>query len=378
MENTEVFINAESYIASLEHLDNSPEMQRFNFYKDKIYPFSYGTRKETDTHVYWSYTDAKPRFENNRLFYTRNNKFGATYDKSKNDFKIWFGKAIYETPASLLQNITAYFKLDWYNQMSNSLQSLLNATMLKNMVKGKITNPRDYVKAYLKTSPYKKMNISPEIMYKVFNDHKLNSPKFFRKTIEYSLDPNHAIEMISKANGNVPHFVSDIYMQAAILNRKVNSRWSESRIKEVHSQWTRDIMEIEIKSLKQEDYNHPPIDLPEGLKLISNNYELFEEGTVMKHCIYTNYEFKIKHKKYFAFRFEKDGVRATLGVDADYFQNKLKFNQMYGIGNSKIADEHVDYCKEFINSEYFQNWYKEEVNMGVQENLQHDDDFAWL
>jgi hypothetical protein len=377
MEKIEVFINEAAYEKSLEYMNDSLEMQRFNFYKQKVHAFQYATRKETDTHVYWSFTDCRPRFENNRLFYSRTNKYGATYDRSKKDLKLWFGRTIQETPSSLLCDILIYFKIDWYNHMSSSLQSLLNPTMLKKIVKGKITNPRDFVKAYLKTSPYRKMDVSPELFYKVFSNSSINSAKYYRRILEYSTNINQAIELVSTLGYNTPHIVNDLFDQAAVLNRKVNPKWSEARRKEVHAQWTREIMEIEVKSIEAFDYQYPPIDLPKGFQIIQNNYELFEEGTTMKHCVYTNYEFKIRNKKYFAFRFEKDGVRATLGVDVNYFENKAVFNQMYGIGNSRIADEYVESAKEFINSDYFQDWCKKQVVNNSKESLPVDD-LMWL
>ncbi len=374
MEQLDIISNQESYDNSIEYINSSLEMQRFAYYKQKAFPFTYATRKETDTHVYWSLTEAKPRFENNRLFYSRNNRYGATYDKTKNDFKLWFGKPAYEIPGVLMSDIIAFFKLEWYISMSSSLQSLLNATMLKNMVKGKITNPRDYVRAYLKTSPYRKMDVSVELFYKVFNNGNINSPKAFRKILEHSTNVNHAIEFLSQ-NSYLPHNVRDLYDQAAILDRKVNPKWSEARIKEVHAEWTREIMGIEIKSIKPHDYQYSPIDLPEGFELILNNYELFEEGTTMKHCVYTNYEHRIRNKQYFAFRYNKDGIRATLGVDKSYSE-EATFSQMYGIGNSTIPDEHVNRAKRFINSESFQEWVKRQGMPSVKKEPDLIEDVA--
>jgi hypothetical protein len=375
MEQLDVISNQESYDKSIELLNSSLEMQRFSFYKQKAYSFTYATRKETDTHVYWSLTEAKPRFENNRLFYSRNNRYGATYDKAKNDFKLWFGKPAYEIPGTLMSDIIAFFKLEWYVSMSSSLQSLLNATMLKNMVKGKITNPRDYVRAYLKTSPYKKMDVSVELFYKVFNNGNINSPKSFRKILEYSTNVNHVLEFLGETS-YPQHSINDLYDQAAILNRKVNPKWSDARKKEVHSQWTRDIMEMEIKSIEPYDYNYSPIDLPKGLEIIADNYELFEEGTTMKHCVYTNYESRIKNKKYFTFRYIKDGVRATVGVDRSY-SDEATFSQMYGIGNSSIDPEHMEPIKEFIKTKYFQDWIKEQAGSNKIKEFEVED-AAWF
>lgn len=356
MEKLEIFYNEEAYDKSVEFLNDTPEMQRFNFHRGKVYAFHSAQKKETDTHVYWSYTEAKPRFENNRLFYSRNNKYGFTYDKASKDFKFWFGRSIYEIPPLMLSDVFKHFSIDWYANLNPSLCSLINATMVKNIIKGKITNPRDYVKAYLKTSPYKKSEISYELFYKTFVNN-LQSPKYYRKIIEYSTDPNHALELITAINndGYINHIVTDLYDQAAVLDRRVNPKWSEARMKEVHAEWTREIMSVEVKSIQQHDYKYSEVALPEGLQIISNNYELFEEGTTMKHCVYTNYESKIKSKTYFAFRYDKDGIRATLGVEKQD-SNNATFSQMYGIGNSSVPINISDTMKEFIKTEYFQIW----------------------
>lgn len=378
MEKVEIFHNAEAYNNSVELLNSSLEMQRFSYHKGRAHAFQSAQRKETDTHVYWAYTEAKPRFENNRLFYSRNNKYGFTYDKATKDFKFWFGRSIHEIPPFMLYDVFKHFNIDWYGILSPSLASLLNATMVKNMIKGKITNPRDYVKAYLKTSPYRKSGISPELFYKTFANGNVQSPKSYRRIIEYATDPNHALEFIANhGNGYINHSITDLYDQAAILDKRVNPKWSEARMKEVHAEWTREIMGIEIKSLKECDYEYSDITLPEGLKIISNNYELFEEGTTMKHCVYTNYESRIRSKKYFAFRYEKDGIRATLGVELSYAD--AKFSQMYGIGNSSIPIDITDSMKEFINTEYFQKWCAEQSKaLPSREREPVEDDILWF
>jgi hypothetical protein len=320
---------------------NSPEKQRYDYYKNKLYVLTYANRKETDTHVYWSISHRQPRFENGRLFYANQNKQGATYDKATKKLKIWFGTSMYQFDPRLKADILEHFKIDWYDTLGNH-KELMNASMLQKMINGKITNHRDYIKAYLKTSPYKKMDVSVELFYKTFKGG-YRTAKASRKFLEYSTDINHALELLQSETQN--HIVHDLYEQAAMLDRKVNPRWSEKRMNEVHTQWTRDIMEIEIKSLKQVKYNYPEISLPEGLSFINNNYELFEEGTTMKHCVYTNYQKSIENKGYFALRYDYQGVRATVGLRKS---NKITFDQMYSIGNTLVDEEHVQRVKDWL------------------------------
>jgi hypothetical protein len=377
MEKIEVFHNQLSYDASVDFLNSSPEMQRYNFYRSKVYPFQYATKKETDTHVYWSYTEMKPRFENNRLFYSRNNKYGATYEKKTNKFKIWFGTPVYTIPSFIIDSIVTHFQIDWFICLPNSLTSLLNATMLAGMIKGKITNPRDYIKAYLKTSPYKKQDVSIELFYKTFGGGNINSPKFFRKILEYSTNINHALELITKMH-YPPHYVNDLYDQAAVLNRKVNPRWSQKRMDLIHSQWTREIMEIEIKSIKAHDYKYSPTNLPTGISLITDNYMLFEEGSIMKHCVYTNYESKIRRREYFAFRYDREGVRATVGIRRNHATEKCVLDQMYGIGNSPISEEHKEIVKQWLEIDYVQEWFGDQMmNVQSREPEPIDEMYPW-
>ena len=336
----------------IDHMENikaySPETQRFKFYSGDIVAAIYAKRKETDTHVYWSISHRTPRFENGRLFYSHKNSQGATYDKATKKLKIWFGTNMHAFDSRLKHDILKFFNIDWYDTLGNH-KELMNASMLEKMIKGKITNHRDYIKAYLKTSPYKKMDVSVELFYKTFKDG-YRSAKGSRKFLEYSTDINHVLEMLQGETMN--HIIHDLYEQAAMLDRRVNPKWSEKRMNEVHAEWTREIMGMKIKNLKQVEYHYPNISLPEGLSFINNNYELFEEGTTMKHCVYTNYQKSIENKNYFALRYEYQGVRATVGLRK---ADQINFDQMYSIGNTKVDDAHVQRVKDWLELPETQN-----------------------
>jgi hypothetical protein len=345
-------IHGEQSLAKMEEYKAMPvEVQRYLFYKGEIYGFSTTNRKETDTHVYWCNSNRVPRFENNRLFYLNSNKAGVSFDKEKKTIKIWFGNSIQILEGTILPDIIQFFKLDWFNALSHALKTLLNKTMLQNMIKGKITNPRDYVKAYLKTSPYKNLDISPELFYKTFTVDEFNSPKGLRKYILYATNPNEGLEHVAKQrttryNGEL----EDLFTQAEMLDRKVNLKWSETRMKEVHAEWTRELMGMAIKSIQPVDYNYPEIETPEGISLIKSNIELFEEGTTMKHCVYTNYERSVRNKNYYVFRYDREGVRATAGVRIVGI-NHVVLDQMYSIRNTSVDQKHKDYFISWLCSD---------------------------
>ena len=336
-----------------EYKAMSPDVQRYLFYKGEIYGFSTTNRKETDTHIYWCNSNRVPRFENNRLFYLNSNKAGVSFDKEKKTIKIWFGNSIQMLEGTILPDIINFFKLDWFDALSYALKTLLNKTMLQNMIKGKITNPRDYIKAYLKTSPYKNLDLSPELFYKTFTNEP-NSPKAYRRYILHASNPIEALEFIEKQRNTIYNSqLEDLFSQAEMLDRKVNLKWSEARMKEVHAEWTRELMGMAIKSIQPVDYNYPEIETPEGISLIKSNVELFEEGTVMHHCVYTNYERRVRDKTYYVFKYDREGVRATVGVRMhDYYP---VIDQMYGPRNTQIDQEHKNYVQQWLKSEYGKN-----------------------
>lgn len=363
----------------IDHMENiktySLETQRFKFYSGDIVAAVYAKRKETDTHVYWSISHRQPRFENGKLFYSHKNSQGATYDKATKKLKIWFGITMYAFDDRLKKDILKFFNIDWYDTLGNH-KDLMNASMLQKMINGKITNHRDYIKAYLKTSPYKKMDVSVELFYKTFKDG-YRSAKGSRKFLEYSTDINHALEMLQCETMN--HITNDIYDQAAMLDRRVNPKWSVKRMNEVHTQWTRDIMEIKIKRLKQVEYNYPEISLPEGLSFINNNYELFEEGTTMKHCVYTNYQKSIENKTYFALRYDYQGVRATVGLSTTSTPDLyVEFSQMYSIGNTKVDEQHVQRVKDWLYLPETQYWFGSLRKNNLVSMAYTEPDLEWL
>jgi hypothetical protein len=386
MEKIEIFTNEEAYKRVNDSLKLPKETQRFKFYQGKIHQEMFGTKKTTDTHIYWSFSTYVPRFENNTLFYTMKDKEGFTYDKKKNTLNSWWSKPIHKLHPTMINDIIKSFNCEWYSAMPEGLRNLLTLPLLKRIVKKKITNPIDYIKSYLKSSPYKACNISPRIMYDFFAnpelDHRFRNIKAIRKILEYSTNANHAFDLILRFNKDYQFgiLMEDMYNQAAALNCLVNPTWSVSRMKEFHNEMTRKIMEIEVKSLEKIEYNYPNIFDTikiEGIDLIKDNYELFEEGTVMKHCVYTNYSVSVAKKTYFVLKYTYGKVRATVGLmisDAIFSdKKKVQVQQMYGVGNSNIDSFHKERVEEWLNEPEVQDFFfdvydSNQVSLKVPEN----------
>lgn len=345
----ETIIFGQNAIDTMANYKNMPaEIQRIHYFQGKIITARYASRKETDTHIYWSLSEAKPMFENGKLFFKRDSKQGASYDKTKRSIKFWYGHKIYAISTELKEDILKFFQSEWVLAMSFNLQSCVTTSLLNRIIKGKITNPRDFCKAYMRVSYLRTVNVSPELFYKTFNNPEaryLRHPQAYKTHFLHATEPDAVLKLIVDEGkmGILSSEFEDMVAQAAMLNKKYNPIWSDKRIKEVHQEWTRELMEIELKSLPHIDYDYvgkmPEL---EGLTLIRNNHELFNEGKMMSHCVYTNFNGNIQSKMYFAFTYEYNGVRATVGINSIPSKGGKEFvlNQMYGYRNCMIDEEH--------------------------------------
>jgi hypothetical protein len=235
------------------------------------------------------------------------------------------------------------------------------------MIRGVITNPRDYAKAILRGHKnLRETGLSAESLFKYLSSSVSLGVQTFLFYCPAFKNPNQLVDLItgSKLNWRV----GDMVKQARILDKKIDLNWSEKRLDNEHTEWTRLIMQYEIDSVEEIDFEYPDLDMPEGLEFIKTNREVFEEGTIMKHCLYTNYANRIKNKTYFAFRYDKDGVRATLGVD-NY--GKPSFSQMFSYRNTEVAQEIKDEMKAWLEEDYVIEWFKNiSSKLGVKQETE--------
>lgn len=337
----------------------SIEYQRFVKYSNKIDPFTVIDKKETDTHVYISQSQATPIF-NNKLVLTFKRLTGCTYDKQKKTLKFWFGKTPIKS-YEVYNQVLIHFKLDWLSEFDKNanVSSIMTTSLLQRCIRGKITNPRQLCKAIISSKRnLRDSGISPEALFRYFNYvsyYKINIQAFIYNITSIK-QPDLYVDYLISSKA-FTHF-HDLLNQAKALNKKVDMTWSDKRRATEHALWTREMMALEIMSVEPLDYEYPDIDLPEGLSLIKTNHELFEEGTTMRHCIYTNYAGRIKFKDYFGMRYQKDGIRATIGISYDSANKRVYMDQMYGIGNSGIDYEHKEYVKAWLDKPEIQAYFK--------------------
>ena len=339
----------------------SIDKQRFSFFKGSLYTWVEETRSESDTHIYWAVNNCSPKWnKTGGLYLKRDSVSGCTYDKATKKFKWWFGKqAIIQMP-NLVKDMCAYFKTEWFDNVPQGLKISTTNSTLSKVLLGKITNPRDLIRGIIKANPTMRgMNISIETMWKYCNNRVGMRLQSLSDVLSVAKDPNHAIEYMFDKD-YMSHDTLDLIKQAQMLDRKIDFKWSKSRIAEVHTEWTKEIMDIEQEYVEKKDYNYVG-ELPANgsLELITDSKELYIEGRTMSHCVFTNYADSVSNKTYFVFKFTDRDTRATLGIQKHWDRNEFVVNQLYGKFNKNIDRCHHDYVEEWVARPDVQQWFKD-------------------
>lgn len=150
--------------------------------------------------------------------------------------------------------------------------------------------------------------------------------------------------------------VADAVDLALQLNKKVNFSWSRNKFRDINVQWSRELMRKDIEKRNPKDI-YKNKELIKDAKLLSSERDVFEEGMIMHHCVYTNYWRLIESGKYVALHLNStvnpSGI--TLGVQVMYDYNnkdniisKLVFDQAFYAYDKILSTEDNQMCKDYL------------------------------
>ena len=150
--------------------------------------------------------------------------------------------------------------------------------------------------------------------------------------------------------------VADAVDLALQLNKKVNFSWSRNKFQDINVQWSRELMRKDIEKRNPQDI-YKNKELIKDAKLLSSERDVFEEGMIMHHCVYTNYWRLIESGKYVALHLNStinpSGI--TLGVQVMYDYNnknniisKLVFDQAFYAYDKILSTEDSQMCKDYL------------------------------
>ena len=150
--------------------------------------------------------------------------------------------------------------------------------------------------------------------------------------------------------------VADAVDLALQLNKKVNFSWSENKFRDINVQWSRELMRKDIEKRNPQDI-YKNKELIKDAKLLSSERDVFEEGMIMHHCVYTNYWRLIESGKYIALHLNStvNSLGITLGVWVRYDSNnqdniisKLVFDQAFYAYDKILSTEDNQMCKDYL------------------------------
>lgn len=150
--------------------------------------------------------------------------------------------------------------------------------------------------------------------------------------------------------------VADAVDLALQLNKKVNFSWSRNKFREINVQWSRELMRKDIEKRNPKDI-YKNKELIKDAKLLSSERDVFEEGMIMHHCVYTNYWRLIESGKYVALHLDStvNSLGITLGVQVMYDYNnkdniisKLVFDQAFYAYDKILSTEDNQMCKDYL------------------------------
>ena len=150
--------------------------------------------------------------------------------------------------------------------------------------------------------------------------------------------------------------VADAVDLALQLNKKVNFNWSRNKFRDINVQWSRELMRKDIEKRNPQDI-YKNKELIKDAKLLSSERDVFEEGMIMHHCVYTNYWRLIESGKYIALHLNStvNSLGITLGVQVMYDYNnkdniisKLVFDQAFYAYDKILSTEDRQMCEDYL------------------------------
>lgn len=264
---------------------------------------------------------------NKKLFVLPKAQKGFSYNKITKEFKLWFQTNLQSL--TKLKEFFVIYKKEWV--VDSKLLPFLTKGLIERIVNGTITNPTDACKYIIKMNRLGKATSVKFLLRWVMegnSKHDLMRAKFCAKDLNHFLNP-----LDNKLGVN--NIVDDCFKQAAILQEKIDFKWSKNRLNDVHNQWTKQIMAMEIDFIGSATVSYKKLPaLPQNIEVIQTQKRLFEEGFNMKHCIYTNYLTQWKRGDYLVLHFKgTDPITVGLCLNVE---SKAEVDQMYHKSNREV------------------------------------------
>ena len=282
------------------------------------------------------------------------------------------------------------FKIDFLKPNSkeefidDTLYFILNNTIWKNLLLGKITNKNELFKTFFQAR-FKKIDKFPmkETEKKIRDMFSFYDIDLFFRILRTSKNPHTTIinyDTIKK----YPH-IEDLSGEAQMLKEKINYNRTYKALDNIHSELSLKILKIKINFSDLDSkniYKIENIETTYNLYLLQNEIDFYLEGETQKHCIYNYYnaakKFTNRTSKdlskniYLSYR-KNNEIIATMEVQITYNEktnayDKYRFKQLYGKRNSTLDKEITKEIKSNFKK-YFKEIFLQKVPINTKKKI---------
>ena len=267
-----------------------------------------------------------------RVFWKKRRTDQATFKNGK------FYGSIEPFKETLLQ----VFNLDWLTTNKWALRLMGNKKDLwRGVFDNRITNPEMLCKTISKK--YFKGAYS----YRTLREMAINQPNIVSlwDLFYYTTNPEESLKAALK-EGWLPSLWNDALSYAKILNEKIDFRWSQRRLNEVHQS------QIErLNATKAAEYSDKLIAEPfkaGELSLILDERSCFIESTMMHNCTHRCYWPEVRAGNYLLAHGTVNDEFVDLGMYINSYDGIVQYDQVHTVYNGGVSPATMLYCEEWI------------------------------
>lgn len=237
--------------------------------------------------------------------------------------------------------------IDWFKDIPERIRSnyFRSASILKSILVKTIYNEETFYKAIAKRIFH--IDISWRVLKRYCESKNYLS---LIDLFAFSVKPERGLIRFLDSSYTLQNELRDLLHMAVQLGQTIDFTWSETRIKEEHQKQIeiKQAAEIATKSIK---LIYEGFDLPEHIRLLNTELDVFMESTTMHHCLYSCYWNKIKSHRFIAFHM-------TAPEDCTFsviLKDKIPIlEQCHLKYNSTVAKETKELILKFIEDHNFE------------------------
>lgn len=297
-----------------------------------------------------------------------------------NGVKMWKGYTIHSIHTEAMVRIVAELGCEWllahsrdgyYSGKEYPLLSLLTPTSFTRVIKGKVTNPKQLMKHYLTYSgKYRHLKLAKytNVLLDIYvgSEHGNSRLHDLLDACAIDVNPDRLIQITHNNDGKLPDewrmfsHQHDIVKECHQLNVKIDHTWSAKRLIDEHTKLSRLVREKHIMFMDLIEYAYSqPCPVVPGMELIADNKRLWNEGSMMNHCIY-GYLDSAKQREVFHFHCTFGESPFSLAVTKSYDNRKYIVQQMHLAHNRRCSDAQRSIVEQWLQETSVQEWFMHE------------------